>query len=416
MAALQAYNAMSEVDRTIGKHLLTLSTGKRINAVSNDAAGFSLARSLEARRGSLSQALENVGIASSVLSIAEGGYLAIAELLQSLKELVVQGADDSHGGEQRNAIQGQIDALVAEIDAIVAETQFGATQLINGAFTGKKFQTGAAAGDVIIVSMENADSAVLFTALGLVEVVEEVVEDVVVSEFTIPTPGTDDVIHFQESGVFIHAFISAATYTGASLAIELAQEMNAAGGSNQYAVSFDDATIKFTIEKISGPDTFALNWTHISNGGNIADLLGFDTASDDTGATSYISDSPAPGTPVTTQVTTSVTTLVEAEVSVDLSVANSTVASEAIDSVDGAINRLNGFAQTVGEFLVRFSSKEDTLSVAILNIEATRSRIEDADFALEQMELVRAQIVQQTSYSAFAQANAVPELVLSLFR
>jgi flagellin len=85
-------------------------------------------------------------------------------------------------------------------------------------------------------------------------------------------------------------------------------------------------------------------------------------------------------------------------------------------SVDAAINTLNQAAQGVGEYMIRLDNKEATLAVSITNIESTRSRIEDADFAEEQMNLIRAQIVQQTGFASFAQANAAPQLVLSLFR
>ena len=88
----------------------------------------------------------------------------------------------------------------------------------------------------------------------------------------------------------------------------------------------------------------------------------------------------------------------------------------AMASVDAAINTLNQAAQGVGEYMIRLDNKEDTLAVSITNIESTRSRIEDADFAEEQMNLIRAQIVQQTGFASFAQANAAPQLVLSLFR
>ena len=259
-------NALFKVNRNIGKRLLALSTGKRINAVSDAAAGFSLARSLEARRGSLSHALENVGTASSVLSIAEGGYLAISDLLQTIKEKTVQAADDSFNSDQRTAIQNTIDALVAEIDSIVAETQFGGNTLIDGTFLAKQFQTGAGAGDVFTISLNNADASTL-------------------------------------------------ALTGSAINVSSAAD-----------------------------------------------------------------------------------------------------ASTAIAAVDAAIITLNNAAQSVGEFLVRLRSKEDSPGVAVANTEATRSRIEDADFAREQMQLVRVQIVQQTDLSALAQANAAPQLVLTLFR
>ena len=135
IAALQSMNALMKVNRLIGQGLLRLSSGKRINTVGDDAAGFSLARGLESRRRSLEQAMSNVGGAKNVLSIAEGGYMAIAGILQIIKEKAVQGADDSFSPSQRIAIQGQIDAMVLEINDIVNETIFQGALLIDGHFT-----------------------------------------------------------------------------------------------------------------------------------------------------------------------------------------------------------------------------------------------------------------------------------------
>ncbi|UCH09981.1 MAG: flagellin [Fidelibacterota bacterium] len=264
IAAMQSYNELMGVNRLVGRGLLRLSSGKRINTVGDDPAGFSLARSIESRRRSLSQALDNVGTAKNVLSIAEGSYLAIAGILQVIKEKTVQAADDSYNSDQKEAIQGQIDALVQEIDEIVDETEFQGTKLIDGSFTAAVFQTGASAGDIFGVNLSNADSAQL----------------------------------------------------------------------NVDALEVSDAT----------------------------------------------------------------------------------AASLAMSNVDAAINTLNQAAQGVGEYMIRLDNKENTLSVAVTNIESTRSRIEDADFAEEQMNLIRAQIVQQTGFASFAQANAAPQLVLSLFR
>ncbi|UCH10018.1 MAG: flagellin, partial [Fidelibacterota bacterium] len=252
ISALASYNELLNVNRQVSDRLLRLSSGKRINSVGDDPAGFSLARSIESRRRSLSQALSNVETAQNVLSIAEGGYLAIAGILQILKEKAVQAADDSYNSDQKAAIQGQIDALVAEIDDIVEETEFQGTQLIDGSFTAGVFQTGASAGDIFGVNLINADSAAL----------------------SIQT----------------------------------------------------------------------------------------------------------------------------------LEVSDAVAASSAIAAVDEAINTLNNTAQTVGEYMLRLDNKEATLAIAVTNIEATRSRVEDADFAKEQMELIRYQIVQQTGFASFSQA------------
>tara|TARA_B100001029_G_C15063817_1_gene461363 strand:+ start:11986 stop:12846 length:861 start_codon:yes stop_codon:yes gene_type:complete len=87
-----------------------------------------------------------------------------------------------------------------------------------------------------------------------------------------------------------------------------------------------------------------------------------------------------------------------------------------IETADEAIKALAKSIQSIGDFNARLSSKEESLSLAISNTEATRSRIEDADFAKEQMNMMKLQILQQTSVSSFSQANSAPQMVLSLFR
>ena len=103
-----------------------------------------------------------------------------------------------------------------------------------------------------------------------------------------------------------------------------------------------------------------------------------------------------------------------ASVSVDLSTAAG--ATTAIGTIDTAISTLSESIQNVGDFQARLSSKEESLSLAISNTDATRSRIEDADFAKEQMGMMKLQILQQTTISSFSQANAAPQMVLGLFR
>ena len=91
-------------------------------------------------------------------------------------------------------------------------------------------------------------------------------------------------------------------------------------------------------------------------------------------------------------------------------------ASSAIGTLDTAIKSLAKSIQSMGDYNARLSSKEESVSLAISNTEATRSRIEDADFAKEQMSMMKLQILQQTTVSSFTQANSAPQVVLSLFR
>ena len=91
-------------------------------------------------------------------------------------------------------------------------------------------------------------------------------------------------------------------------------------------------------------------------------------------------------------------------------------AQTAITTLDAAIKSLSKSIQKVGDYNARLSSKEESLSLSISNTEATRSRIEDADFAKEQMSMMKLQILQQTTVSSFSQANAAPQMVLGLLR
>ena len=87
-----------------------------------------------------------------------------------------------------------------------------------------------------------------------------------------------------------------------------------------------------------------------------------------------------------------------------------------IGIVDNAINKLANTIQKVGDTMVRLTKKENFLSVSVANTDAVRSQYEDADFAQEQMELLKLQILQQTAVTSLAQANSSPQVVLGLFR
>ena len=207
------------------------------------------------------------------------------------------------------------------------------------------------------------------------------------SPFIITTGVNDTLIIDDGAGAETTVTIAAGSYTGDALATLLIQGDVL---TNFSAATYDAATGRFTLTLFTAGDV--MEFTNGST--NIGRVLGFDVTTDLTGA--------APRT--------------SAFASDTLSVASSASAAAAMENVDAAIDTLNSGAQTVGEFMIRLSSKEDNLAVAVTNTEAARSRIEDADFAKEQMDLVRAQIVQQTAFSSFAQANSAPQLILSLFR
>ena len=100
----------------------------------------------------------------------------------------------------------------------------------------------------------------------------------------------------------------------------------------------------------------------------------------------------------------------------NINVSSQTLASQSLGRINTAIDTVKNSIASIGSYQSRLSTKEATLSTAITNTEASRSRIMDADFAKEQLESLKLQIMQQTATSALAQANAAPQTVLSLFR
>ena len=142
IAAFNALAALKGVNRELEQRQLKLATGRRINEVADDPAGFVISRRLIARSRGLSTALDNVGTTKNVLAIAEGGLLNISDILIRMKELATQSANDTLGSAERNAINSEFVQLIEEIDDIVEETTFNNNRLLDGTFTGRSFQTG----------------------------------------------------------------------------------------------------------------------------------------------------------------------------------------------------------------------------------------------------------------------------------
>jgi len=174
IAAFNALNALKAVNRNLERSQLKLATGRRINEVADDPAGFIISTRLRARIRGLSVAFDNVGTAKNVLAIAEGGLTNISEILITIKEKVTQAASDTLGVSERNAIKTEINQLTAEIDDIVAETLFNEIPLIDGTYTNVSIQSGEEVGNTLVFSISQNH-----TATGLSVASEDVANNVV---------------------------------------------------------------------------------------------------------------------------------------------------------------------------------------------------------------------------------------------
>lgn len=153
IGALNALNALREVNAKLALHQLRLATGRRINSAGDDPAGMTFAKKLDSRARGLAVARDNIGDVQGLMSVAEGGIQNISEILITMKEKILQAANDTIGTSERAAIESQLDDLAAEIDQIVESTIWGGVTLLDGTYTGKQYQVGEQSTDTLAFSI-----------------------------------------------------------------------------------------------------------------------------------------------------------------------------------------------------------------------------------------------------------------------
>jgi flagellin len=142
IGALNALNSLQNINKQLSLHQALLASGKQINSAADDPAGLSIATKMLARSEGLKTALNNIGDAQNMLSVAEDGMSKINDILVSMRSKAEQAASDTLGTTERQAIQTQLSAFAAQIDDIVSQTKWNSSQLLNGTVN-KVFQTGA---------------------------------------------------------------------------------------------------------------------------------------------------------------------------------------------------------------------------------------------------------------------------------
>ena len=146
IAALNNLNSLRSINTKLGTAQLRLATGKRINQASDDPAGLTIAMKLSARNEGLKAAVNNIGDAKNMLSVAEGGLQQISDLLIEMKSKATSAASDTLGNSERAAIKTQLQSLATQINDIVGENQWNRTSLLDGNVN-MSLQTGASETD-----------------------------------------------------------------------------------------------------------------------------------------------------------------------------------------------------------------------------------------------------------------------------
>lgn len=153
-------------NRAMSKAMEQLSTGKRINSASDDAAGLAIANKMTSQIRGLNQAVRNANDAISMIQVAEGATNEVTNMLQRMRELSVQSINDTNTGGDRRAIREEFAQLSKEIQRISNNTEWNTTKVANASANSAVFQVGANSGQTITVAFTD-----IMALSGLAEVV-----------------------------------------------------------------------------------------------------------------------------------------------------------------------------------------------------------------------------------------------------
>jgi len=159
--ALTAQQSLKENNRVMSTAMERLSSGKRINSAKDDAAGLNIATRMETQSRGLSVAIRNANDGISLMQTAEGAMEEMTTMLQRMRELSLQSANAVNNGDDRSALDAEVQQLSKEIDRIASTTRFNDQLILNGSFQGKELQIGAKAGETLDVSMSNMSASSL---------------------------------------------------------------------------------------------------------------------------------------------------------------------------------------------------------------------------------------------------------------
>lgn len=161
ISALNAHRQLNANTNAVQKSLEKLSSGLRINRAGDDAAGLAISEKMRAQIRGLEMATKNAQDGISLIQTAEGALTETHAILQRMRELAVQAANDTNTDDDRTALQNEIIELIAEIDRIASDTEFNTQTLLDGSFTDKIFHIGANDGQNITVDINSMAASAL---------------------------------------------------------------------------------------------------------------------------------------------------------------------------------------------------------------------------------------------------------------
>jgi len=462
ISSLTAQRNATRTQNDLATSIARLSSGLRINSAKDDAAGLAISERFTSQIRGLNQAARNANDGISLAQVAEGGLSSVNSNLQRIRELAVQSANSTNSSSDRAALQQEVAQLTTEVDRVATQTQFNGLNLLDGTFTAQQFQVGANAGQTIAISSiasartsslgqyagfnqtgvsigtaSNTATASTVTVGGATFALGTIATDAKAITSAIASAGISG-LTATANATTVAAGTQALTGTAAGTAVitvnGLAINVNNAVGNatTNRANTVAAINAQSAVTGVVATDTGSGVSLTAADGRNITVAFGAGTATGatiadfglaaaaTTGATmnlTYQAPSGVTGSMVfagayaSTNAIASTGTALSA---VDISTLQG--ANAALSAVDAALTAINSSRAALGAIQNRFSSTIENLTTSSENLTASRSRIQDADFAVETAALARSQILQQAGTAMIAQANQLPSQVLQLLK
>ncbi len=383
VSSLNAQRNLTKSGDGLATSMQRLSSGMRINSAKDDAAGLQISNRLTSQINGLGVAQRNANDGISMAQTAEGAMQASSDILQRMRELALQSANGSNSSDDRDALQKEVTALKDELTRISDTTSFGGQQLLDGSFGSKDFQVGSNANETISMTL----GSIAADDLGKVDA--QAVSGATYNAANIGIAAETVTFSVTNADGVSAVDVDLTVGMGAE---DVADAINAGAGQLGITVTYDSAlgTLSFAAEN---------GTTGLTTASTIAADAGvFDTTAAELGA-AYTDDTSALGTAIN---------------SIDISGVDGTGAQAALESIDAALTQIDEQRADLGALQNRFSHTVSNLANIQENVSASRSRIQDTDFATETAQMTKNQILQQAGTSILAQANQLPQAALSL--
>ncbi len=478
ISSLNAQRNLAASGGSLATSLQRLSTGLRINSAKDDAAGMAISERMTTQIRGNDQAARNANDGISLAQTAEGDLGQISTNLQRIRELAVQSSNASNSASDRKALNEEATALISEIDRVANNSSFNGNKLLDGSFTAQTFQVGAnnSANDRIDISSiasakasslgVGSGSSYATTLTSAATTGAFTAGSVTINGFAVSASSDDGVSSVNKDGSAIAkaaAINAISAQTGVTAQAQASTVVGGIAGAPVTGVA-GGAT---NFIRVNGVDIGAIDGdaSAVVVGSNVAAAI--NKVSNQTGVTATVAsdgkvsmtaadgrniDLAVGGNAVDTGLATGTTagtvkltstskagitlggtaatvggplglasganaateTVGAGVSSLDLSTA--TGAQNALSTIDKALATVNGTRASLGAYQNRFASVVSSLQTTSENLSASRSRIQDADFAKETAALTRGQILQQAGTAMLAQANQLPNGVLSLLK